>query len=512
MASIIMKRGIASEISNTPISDGQILFETDTKNIYIDEGSNRTKYRALTVDIDNTLSTTSVNPVQNKVITNKVNNLEGRVEDIKAYLGYIDADIVGICVDYENKTFKRLAGAYGKVAGVDFDSFAMFGGRKRCNVADDGTINAYYGDEGYTEDGRNGQVMVYQPKFYYRVVPLKVDAIETGIGYHLRKANYYVSTRAKTGFKVHPAFIDANGNEVDYILLSAYEGSMYDTSASAYVNDGTDTATSIETGDLLCSVAGKKPISGLYKTLTKANLEILATNRTANWHLETIQAVSANQLLMIVEMGMMNLQTAIGQGVISIADNGAYNCSSLTGSTASLGNSTGSATSTINEIGGTQTTETEAGKVSITYRGMENPWGNLWKHINGVNIWGDGKLGGGVPYYATDFNFAESKRTDNYVSAGFSCANAGGYISAIGYAPECDWMFIGSEVLGNSSVPVGDYQWAIENLNGYRIARLGSSWTYGPHAGAFCWSLNFDVGGRNRIIGGRLVYVPTATA
>ena len=88
------------------------------------------------------------------------------VDDIKAYLGYTDEDIAGICVDYQNKTFKRLAGAYDKQAGTDFDVFTMFGGRKRCNVSDDGTIVAYCGDEDYAEDGSMGQVMVYQPAFY----------------------------------------------------------------------------------------------------------------------------------------------------------------------------------------------------------------------------------------------------------------------------------------------------------------------------------------------------------
>ena len=97
------------------------------------------------------------------------------IEDIKAYLGYTDEDIAGICVDYQNKTFKRLAGAYDKNAGSDFDTFPMFGGRRRCNVSDDGTIVAYYGDNDYAEDGSMGQVMVYQPKFYYKVVPLVYD-------------------------------------------------------------------------------------------------------------------------------------------------------------------------------------------------------------------------------------------------------------------------------------------------------------------------------------------------
>jgi hypothetical protein len=37
----------------------------------------------------------------------------------------------------------------------------MYGGRMRCNVTDNGTITAFYGDSNYKEDGSNGQVMVY---------------------------------------------------------------------------------------------------------------------------------------------------------------------------------------------------------------------------------------------------------------------------------------------------------------------------------------------------------------
>lgn len=436
------------------------------------------------------------------------------VEDIKAYLGYVDEDIAGICVDYQNRAFSRLAGAYGKSAGEDFDAFPMFGGRKRCNVSDDGTIVAYYGDADYAEDGSMGQVMVYQPKFYYKVVPLVFDKnTDSNIGYHLRKANYYVSSRPKTGFKLHPAFYDANGNEVDYILLSAYEGSMYDASADAYVNDSVDESIAYAAGDLLCSVAGKKPISGLRSGMgTKANFENMALNRGSGWHLETIKATSANQLLMIVELGTMNTQTGIASGVTSISDNSAYNCASLTGSTADLGNGTGSASETINEIGGAETPYTTAGKVSVSYRGVENPWGNIWKHIQGVNIWGDGTMGGGQPYIANNFTFNESKHDDNYEPVGFTLANTSGYINAMGYGGEdFDWLLMPSEIGGTSALPVGDYLYVTANLNGYRVALLGGDWYNGTRAGGFFWYCDSGVGYRYRVIGGRLLYVPTAT-
>lgn len=478
-------------------------FDSEPKNnspCYLTSG---TVYNALLAKADKTET--------DNLLGNKADKAD--VDDVKAYIGYTDDDIVGLCVDYENKTFKRLAGAVGLSQGSDFNKFTMYGGRKRCNVSDDGTITAYYGDENYAEDGSNGQVMVFQPKFYYKVVPLKLEKnTDSGIGYHLRRANYYVSSTPKSGFKLHPAFYDANGNAIDYILYSADEGSMYDVSAKAYVNDNVDESITYEDGDLLCSVAGKKPISGLRKGIgTKSNLELMAQNRGQGWHLETIQAVSANQLLMMVELGMMNSQTGVGQGVVSINGNATDNCSSLTGSTASLGNATGQATETINEINGTQTTYTVNGKTSVAYRGVENPWGNIWKHIQGVNIWGDGSMGGGQPYVANDFTFNESKHSDNYKPAGFTLANSSGYIKSMGYGDkEFDWLLMPSEIGGTSTLPAGDYTYTTANLNGYRIVRLSGDWANGGYAGGFCWNFGSGVGNRYRGIGGRLVYIPTA--
>lgn len=433
------------------------------------------------------------------------------VADIRAYLGITADDIVGIQVDYKNKTFKRLAGAANLTKGSDFDKFTMFGGRKRCNVADDGSIVAWYGDADYKEDGSMGQVMVYQPKFYYLVCPVEYDPIDTGIGYHLRKANYYVSEKPRAGFRLHPAFYDASGNEIDYFLTSAYEGSIYDASASAYLLNDEQVMNTGE--DKFSSIAGARPASGSSQNLTRPNIEAMAQNRGTNWHGDLIKQVSAEQMLMIIEMGMMNLQTAIAQGVVSLPwTTGSDTTSSYaaaTGSTASLGNGTGRAEKTTTYEGGVAKEYTVDGKTSVCWRGKENFWGNIWKFVYGINIWGNGKMGGGQPYICSDFSFAESKNSGNYEPVGFTVTNANGYISAMGYSTACDWLFIASECLGNSSLPVGDYTYITVNLNGYRIARLGGRWSDGGYAGGFCWYLNDGVGGRYRNIGGRLVYIPT---
>ena len=433
------------------------------------------------------------------------------VADIRAYLGITADDIVGIQVDYKNKTFKRLAGAANLTKGSDFDKFTMFGGRKRCNVADDGSIVAWYGDADYKEDGSMGQVMVYQPKFYYLVCPVEYDPIDTGIGYHLRKANYYVSEKPRAGFRLHPAFYDASGNEIDYFLTSAYEGSIYDASASAYLLNDEQVMNTGE--DKFSSIAGARPASGSSQNLTRPNIEAMAQNRGTNWHGDLIKQVSAEQMLMIIEMGMMNLQTAIAQGVVSLPwTTGSDTTSSYaaaTGSTASLGNGTGRAEKTTTYEGGVAKEYTVDGKTSVCWRGKENFWGNIWKFVYGINIWGNGKMGGGQPYICSDFSFAESKNSGNYEPAGFTVTNANGYISAMGYSTACDWLFIASECLGNSSLPVGDYTYITVNLNGYRIALLGGSWNYGGDAGGFYWALTYGVGSRFRDIGGRLVYIPT---
>lgn len=433
------------------------------------------------------------------------------VADIRAYLGITADDIVGIQVDYKNKTFKRLAGAANLTKGSDFDKFTMFGGRKRCNVADDGSIVAWYGDADYKEDGSMGQVMVYQPKFYYLVCPVEYDPIDTGIGYHLRKANYYVSEKPRAGFRLHPAFYDASGNEIDYFLTSAYEGSIYDASASAYLLNDEQVMNTGE--DKFSSIAGARPASGSSQNLTRPNIEAMAQNRGTNWHGDLIKQVSAEQMLIIIEMGMMNLQTAIAQGVVSLPwTTGSDTTSSYaaaTGSTASLGNGTGRAEKTTTYEGGVAKEYTVDGKTSVCWRGKENFWGNIWKFVYGINIWGNGKMGGGQPYICSDFSFAESKNSGNYEPAGFTVTNASGCISAMGYSTACDWLFIASECLGNSSLPVGDYTYITVNLNGYRIARLGGYWAYGGRAGGFYWGLGNGVGNRSRSIGGRLVYIPT---
>jgi hypothetical protein len=69
---------------------------------------------------------------------------------------YVAREAVGLEIDYAGKAVSRIQEAVGLNMGTDFNNYIMYGGRMRCNVADDGTITAFYGDANYKEDGSNG--------------------------------------------------------------------------------------------------------------------------------------------------------------------------------------------------------------------------------------------------------------------------------------------------------------------------------------------------------------------
>jgi len=90
--------------------------------------------------------------------------------------------------------------------------------------------------------------------------------------------------------------------------------------------------------------------------------------------------------------------------------------------------------------------------------------------------------------------------------------NNDGYINSFAYKDKkFDWLFIPSEVGGNSSLPVGDCLYADQNLNGLRLSLLGHFWNGGANCGPFCWLFETPVNGGHRAFSGRLIYIPTAS-
>lgn len=498
--------------------EGEILYAVAGANV----GAYMPPYNGITVSGAYLKLVTTVSNASNVSMTvdpaavatvGDINALQAEITDIQSFIGYTDADIYGVEVDFKNKKFTRLAGAVGKTPGDAFDGVKAFGGRRRCNVTDDGKVVAYYGDAGFSETGvltsaitigentyptgTKVQVMVEQPKFYYKVVPLELEKIQGGKGFHMRKARYYVSDTMKAGFKLHPAFIK-DGKEKNFIYLSAYEGCTYDTSASSYkLNDAQDVDW---TNDVLASIANAKPTSGLTQSgATRNGFRTIAAKRGSGWSQQTIQSVAATQILFLVEYASFNIQEKLGAGVTTKVDDGATSMTEITGATTTLGNKSGQVINT-------------NGYSVVAYRGEENPFGNLWKWVDGINTnngstFAEGDTG---TIYVADHGFKDDSGDAPYHEVGFSSVYLGwSYISAFGYAEDDDWLFYPTEGKGNSSLPVGDCGQVVNP--GWGVARLGAYWNGGSYSGLFCLSVAHDSGHRYRSIGGRLLYVPDGT-
>ena len=433
---------------------------------------------------------------------------EDIIEALVVNGGYTARDAVGLEVDYTNKSFKRIQEAANKNMGTDFDSYLMYGGRRRCIVNDNGSIEAFYGENGYTEESSNQQVMIYQPKFYYQRIPLQTEG--SRVGKIINKDSIIISSTPQTGFKVHPLFINADGEEVDYVLLGAYESGLYSVSTNGTYRYSTTNVNFNE--DKLVSKANVKPLTGT-SGLNMQKAEQLATNRGTGWHIYTIQAESANQMLELIEFGTMNGQAALGKGISNIASNGSYNQAALTGSTSSLGNTSGAAAETTIETNNESYTVTDEDKVAISYRGMENPWGNTWTMLGGIMVYGNTVSNGGVPYICSDYNYSYNGLGSNYESAEFSLPNENGWVAALGYgSKKYDWLLMPAAANGgaNSTLPVGDNGWFDSNLTGYRAVVHGGGWSFGESDGPFYYACDHaPTDTQYRSYGSRLMFVPT---
>ncbi len=451
------------------------------------------------------------------------NNLSNTVIDLQVQLGTPGKSVMGVEIDLTNNSVKRMGDNQYWSAGEDYNQSPVYGNRRRCNVTDDGKIVAFFGDEAYTETGAletqvgdvvvgtKVQCMVMQPKFYYKRIPVRlekqVDDTYQVKGYHMTKWIDLISPTARDGFKLHPAFKKGN-EELDYYFIGENDGCI-ETSGTYDLTDSGTLSASPYTGQKFSSIAGAKPASGATlagvsatdnKNLTRDAVRKLCANRGVDWIQEDITIASAEQMLFVVEYATFNIQavSVFGSGVTNLPWVDNINNSVPNPANTTLGNGSGKITVKYIHSNGT------AYDVDVpVYRGVKNPFGNIWKFIDGFlrkhsagsdcneAYWQDG---------SKDF----SDTIADYIATGFSCATKEGYIKAFGYSEDCDFMYMTSKVGGDSNRPVGDYYYVNISNNNICIALLGALWTYGTTSGLFCWRLDYVASTRHCIIGGRL--------
>ena len=356
---------------------------------------------------------------------------------------------------------------------------------RRCLLKLDGTVNYYLDPLDSTKKadgtaavltGADGYVMVEIPKFSFK--------------YSLVGSQYSweIVIGKKDGYTLHPAFIK-DGVEVEKRYMGAYDACFWDATDGLYKSGlNLDNADSIVDygADRLASVAGVYPLVGV----TRAQCRTLAANNGTGWRQQDFWLSSAVQLLYLVEYGSFDSQLKLGAG----NTNGTYLASSSNQDDSPhtvAGASNGWGNRSTN--GSQPSAGAKPGIAYMSYRGIENFFGNCANFVDGFNL---------INYIAwvtnNRANFADDVTT-GMTNLGTLGSTSGWATDILNYAG----TFLPTTVGGSSTTKLTDYYYV---ASGNRIAVLGGSAYGGVVAGVFCWSLGNVSSNRNRHIGARVCF------
>lgn len=276
--------------------------------------------------------------------------------------------------------------------------------------------------------------MVYIPEFYFKIVD---DAANS-------KRYFYVADKAKAGFAKHPG-------------SGKYVG-RYNTISGNF------------------SKSGAAPLVNI----TRATARSGAKGKGAKWSEYDFASWCAVWLLYLVEFADWDSQSKIGRGY---CDGNSSAISS--GGTDSMTYHTGRAAGT-------------DGKTAVQYRHIENPWGNVFEWIDGVNF------DGGTVYVCTNpANYADDTAS-NYTNAGTK-VQSNGYIKSLGFSAAAPWSFFPTNTGGSETTYIAD---CASYNSGWRVLRVGGYWSGGSGAGLFCFYANYVSSSSYSYVGARLLFHP----
>lgn len=363
---------------------------------------------------------------------------------------------------------------------------------KRCVLSDNGVVQYYLHPTDSTKKadgssanitGTDGQVMVEIPKFYTKRIVVGTYT------------TWKISHLPLAGYTIHPAFIK-DGVEVDNRYIGAYQACVYHASAGQYV-DGLNLDIAgwryDYNADKLSSVSGKYPVVGV----TREQCRQMAANRGLGWRQMDFDLWSAVQMLYMIEYQSLYSQNKLGAGNTV----GSYGASSavqtdsphtIAGASNALGNGS---TNTTTGAG----VNAKPGTSFVSYRGIENIYGNAWQFVDGINI----NIGTAGTVYVTNTraNFADNTSTGHTLITS-SFPTASGYPS--NFLSIDNYMLPANSTGGSTTTYLTDYLYAATSTN--RVLIVGGGAGSGGNAGVFCVSAYDSSGLRSRSFSSRLAF------
>jgi hypothetical protein len=378
-----------------------------------------------------------------------------------------------------------------------------------CLLLDNGAVNYYLKSDDWSKksdgsvadlSGADGQVMIEVPR-YFR----KVENPSAGVYHHK------ISVSALPGFTEVPKF-----------YLGAYKSSVNRTApikqwsivnpAVEYRGGGNQVAWDGTDRTLL----GKPATS-----ISLVNFRNYARARAAGakWNVITWKHSMLLYELFIIEHATLNSQAAVngaltgegfkqgglGAGVTTVLSTvwntfNLYNPLIPCGTSNPLGNGTGELTYTVPNFGHA------SGVVKVNrYRGIENPFGDIWEWCDGGSVFHEA-AGGNSKFYSCEnpVNFADN--TSNNYEYRANIPSASGYPKFMHHDEK--GIFLPKTTGGNSVTYFCDYFYSPGLVNAWRALLRGGNANAGTSAGFVCLHTTRAASHTTAHIGARLCYLP----
>lgn len=486
------------------------------------------KHITINVIVDNASNVTITLDSSEIYVTEK--DLENALQNAKLYSGK-NYGIKRLITDNTLPTWTRIADAEGLTANAtkngtevanDFDNLYPWSHIRKCNVdAATGQVLAYYGETGFQADGSNGEVMVKIPEFWWKRERLPD---EFGNVYEY----IYIADYARAGYKKSEEFfvgayiISTETTEGDTIIAHSRSGAIpkYNTTKANFRNYAKALGEGWQLMDyhyfllqmlylveyahynsqsmLGNGIVGFNTAKALIAE-NNVNRIIVSSVGTGLWVGKTIcigatdawnSSVAADREITSIED--YNDGQVTGKAIhfngdpVNIAVNNViWGSAQKTGENDSLGNASGCL---INDS-----------YHSVNYRGIENIFGHMWQHIDGLNIKDY------IAYICKDPASYENDKFDApYEKIGYvNAETTDSYIKKLGLDEKHPEVALPTEIGASSSTGACDNYWCAE---GNRIAYVGGSFgNIWSRAGFFAWLCNSTSSSANWVCGARLL-------
>lgn len=360
------------------------------------------------------------------------------------------------------------------------------------------------------------------PLYTDRCVPLKEDFTNSEYGFSTNDSVGQVSTSVNIMIKI-PEFWYTD----DYVLSSKTHNLKICPHAKPGWNHHKEAFVSayeaVKFSSRLISMKGQRPAVNFNRTNGRTYARANGFEVETKWNLYTYEEHRAICHLFLVEYATINSQKAVnteltpegfrqgglGSGCTTgtATINGAQTWSFIpTGSSDSLGSGSGEVTVTIQQTDQSGSNTSTITRKCNRYRGIENPFGHVWKHTDDVvSVYSNGLR----TWYKSikPYQFATNKNTSYKPFCTTNNVN-NGYKSEIRATPTCD--FFSASVSGGSETTYWcDYNWDNTDTSEHCLLIGGHSGA-GGGAGLFSLHSAGGVGASAADIGSRLTYLPWA--